>query len=88
MRFIKPLDEDLLHQVFKNYKTIITIEDGTIKGGFGSAVLEFAAHNNYKNSIKCLGIPDEFVEQGTIDELQKLTSLDAYNITTILESYS
>ena len=73
---------------FKNYKTIITIEDGTIKGGFGSAVLEFAAHNNYKNSIKCLGIPDEFVEQGTIDELQKLTSLDAYNITTILESYS
>ncbi len=87
-RFIKPLDEDLLHQVFKNYKTIITIEDGTIKGGFGSAVLEFAAHNNYKNSIKCLGIPDEFVEQGTIDELQKLTSLDAYNITTILESYS
>jgi len=88
MRFIKPLDEDLLHQVFKNYKTIITIEDGTIKGGFGSAVLEFAAHNNYKNSIKCLGIPDEFVEQGTIDELQKLISLDAYNITTILESYS
>ena len=88
MRFIKPFDEDLLHQVFKNYKTIITIEDGTIKGGFGSAVLEFAAHNNYKNSIKCLGIPDEFVEQGTIDELQKLTSLDAYNITTILESYS
>lgn len=88
MRFIKPLDEDLLHQVFKNYKTIITIEDGTIKGGFGSAVLEFAAHNNYKNSIKCLGIPDEFIEQGTIDELQKLTSLDAYNITIILESYS
>ncbi len=88
MRFIKPLDEDLLHQVFKNYKTIITIEDGTIKGGFGSAVLEFAAYNNYKNSIKCLGIPDEFVEQGTINELQKLISLDAYNITTILESYS
>ncbi len=88
MRFIKPLDEDLLHQVFKNYKTIITIEDGTIKGGFGSAVLEFAAYNNYKNSMKCLGIPDEFVEQGTINELQKLISLDAYNITTILESYS
>ena len=88
MRFIKPLDEDLLHQVFKNYKTIITIEDGTIKGGFGSAVLEFAAQNNYKTPVKCLGISDEFVEQGTIDELQKLTSLDVYNITTVLECYS
>ena len=88
MRFIKPLDEDLLHHVFKNYKTIITIEDGTIKGGFGSAVLEFAAQNNYKTPVKCLGISDEFVEQGTIDELQKLTSLDVYNITTVLECYS
>ena len=88
MRFIKPLDEDLLHQVFKNYKTIITIEDGTIKGGFGSAVLEFAAQNNYKTPVKCLGISDEFIEQGTIDELQKLTSLDVYNITTVLECYS
>ena len=88
MRFIKPLDEDLLHQVFKNYKTIITIEDGTIKGGFGSAILEFAAHNNYKNSIKCLGIPDEFIEHGTVDELQHLTSLDVESITKFLENYS
>ncbi|MCB0447115.1 MAG: 1-deoxy-D-xylulose-5-phosphate synthase, partial [Gelidibacter sp.] len=88
MRFIKPLDEDLLHQVFKNYKAIITIEDGTIKGGFGSAILEFAAHNNYKNSIKCLGIPDEFIEHGTVDELQHLTSLDVESITKFLENYS
>ena len=88
MRFIKPLDEDLLHQVFKNYKTIITIEDGTIKGGFGSAILEFAAHNNYKNSIKCIGIPDEFIEHGTVDELQHLTSLDVESITKFLENYS
>ena len=59
MRFVKPLDEQLLHEIFKNHKTIITIEDGTIKGGFGTAILEFASENNYLNKIKTLGIPDE-----------------------------
>jgi 1-deoxy-D-xylulose-5-phosphate synthase len=62
MRFIKPLDENLLHQVFKNHQTIITVEDGTIKGGFGSAVLEFSSENKCQNKIKVLGIPDEFIE--------------------------
>ena len=76
MRFIKPIDNDLLHSIFKNYKTVITIEDGTIKGGFGSAVLEFAAENNYKKTIKTLGIPDEFIEHGSILTLQEEYGLD------------
>jgi 1-deoxy-D-xylulose-5-phosphate synthase len=80
MRFLKPLDETLLHNVFKTYKKIITIEDGTIKGGFGSAILEFVAENNYKNTIKLLGIPDTFVEHGRIDNLKADISLDTLSI--------
>jgi 1-deoxy-D-xylulose-5-phosphate synthase len=72
MRFVKPLDEGLLHAVFKKFNTIITIEDGTIVGGFGSAILEFASKNKYtSNSIKQLGIPDNFIEHGKVSELHK-----------------
>jgi 1-deoxy-D-xylulose-5-phosphate synthase len=88
MRFLKPLDEQLLHQVFKKYKSIITIEDGTIKGGFGSAILEFASKNNYKNNIKTLGIPDEFIEHGSVDILQQKVGLDAKSIASILHNIS
>ena len=80
MRFVKPLDESLLHEVFKNYKTIFTIEDGTIKGGFGSAVLEFASKNKYQNKIQVLGIPDNFIEHGSVLELQHKIGLDAKSI--------
>ncbi len=80
MRFVKPLDESILHTVFKTYETIITIEDGTIKGGFGSAILEFASTNNYKNTIKILGVPDRFIEHGSVDELQKYIGLDAESL--------
>ena len=76
MRFVKPLDERLLHEVFKNYKTIFTIEDGTIKGGFGPAVLEFASEHKYQNNIKVLGIPDNFIEHGSVLELQRKIGLD------------
>jgi 1-deoxy-D-xylulose-5-phosphate synthase len=69
MRFVKPLDETLLHEVFTRYKKIITIEDGTIIGGLGSAVLEFMADHNYQASVKRLGIPDQFIEQGEQAEL-------------------
>jgi 1-deoxy-D-xylulose-5-phosphate synthase len=65
-----------LHTIFKENKTIITVEDNAINGGFGSAILEFAAQHNYKNDIKPLGIPDEFIEHGKVDELYKLTGLD------------
>ena len=76
MRFIKPLDERLLKDIFKNYSTIVTVENGTIRGGFGSAVLEFAAQHNFKNTIYIKGIPDEFIEHGTTKELQKQLGLD------------
>lgn len=69
MRFVQPLDEEALHNIFKEHEHILTIEDGMLKGGFGSAILEFMADNNYKSNIKRLGIPDFFIEQGTQDEL-------------------
>ena len=81
MRFVKPLDETLLHTIFKTFETIITVEDNAIKGGFGSAVLEFAAEHNYKNTIKVLGIPDAFIEQGSVAELQKMIGLDVESLT-------
>ena len=80
MRFIKPLDEPLLHDIFKTFKYIITVEDGTIKGGFGSAILEFAAEHNYQIPIKTLGIPDTFIEHGSIAQLQELAQLDINHI--------
>ncbi|MFY9243419.1 MAG: 1-deoxy-D-xylulose-5-phosphate synthase [Polaribacter sp.] len=76
MRFVKPLDAKLLHKIFDKYKTIFTIEDGVISGGFGSAILEFAAENGYHNSIKILGISDKFVEHGSVDRLQLKKGLD------------
>ena len=72
MRFVKPLDEELLHHVFKKYKAMITIEDGVVAGGFGSAILEFAAKHDYISKIRTLGLPDKFIEQGKIDELQEI----------------
>ena len=77
IRFIKPLDTDLLHNVFKQYSSILTIEDGAIIGGLGSAIIEFANTHNYNTPIKTLGIPDCFIEHGTINELQNLIGLDA-----------
>jgi 1-deoxy-D-xylulose-5-phosphate synthase len=69
MRFVKPLDEDLLHQVFQKYQHILTVEDGVIQGGFGSAVLEFMADHGYSAKIKRLGIPDGIIEHGTQRQL-------------------
>jgi 1-deoxy-D-xylulose-5-phosphate synthase len=69
MRFIVPLDEDILHTVFKKFSHIITVEDGILKGGFGSAVIEFMSDNVYHADVRRLGIPDYFVEQGTQQEL-------------------
>lgn len=87
IRFLKPLDEKLLHQVFKKYKTIITIEDGTIIGGLGSSVTTFAMKNKYKNSIEILGIPDVFPEQGSVSELQGLAGISSEKIKQILQKY-
>jgi len=80
MRFVKPLDDDLLHTIFKKFDKIITVEDGTIVGGFGSAVLEFMNTNNYHSKIKMLGIPDNFIEHGTQQELYKECGYDSKSI--------
>lgn len=82
MRFAKPLDEALLHEVFAKHTKIITVEDGTVKGGFGSAVLEFAAANNYTAEVKILGIPDKVIEHGTLKELHAECGYDAAGIAS------
>ncbi len=92
MRFVKPLDEELLHGVFNHFKKIITVEDGALPGGFGSAILEFAADHGYHRQIKRLGIPDKVVGQGKPEELHRLCGYDALAIEKavlkILESVS
>jgi len=86
LRFAKPLDEKLLHKICAEFKQIITLEDGVIPGGFGSAILEFSAKHGYKNSIKILGIQDDFIEHGTIDELQKMNGIDSSSIKQTLKN--
>jgi 1-deoxy-D-xylulose-5-phosphate synthase len=80
MRFVKPIDEMLLHEVFAKYNKIITVEDGTIVAGFGSAVLEFMNQHNYDAQVKILGIPDKIVEHGTPKELHRECGYDAEGI--------
>ena len=87
MRFLKPLDTELLHEVASKFKYIVTIEDGVINGGFGSAVLEFMADNNYKLNVKRLGIKDTFVEHGTPEQLYNMLGLDAEGIAKSLLEY-
>lgn len=80
LRFLKPLDQTMLHEIGKQYKHIVTVEDGVIQGGFGSAVLEFMSENDYHMQVKRLGIPDSFIEHGTPDELYHMLGLDAEGI--------
>ncbi|MEZ4780401.1 MAG: 1-deoxy-D-xylulose-5-phosphate synthase [Flavobacteriaceae bacterium] len=80
LRFVKPLDESLLHQIFIDYTYILTVEDNCIKAGFGSSIVEFAANNDYKNDITMIGIPDKFIEQGNVIQLQKSIGLDTQSI--------
>lgn len=80
MRFAKPIDEELLHEVFAKFDKVLTIEDGTVVGGFGSAVLEFMAQHNYKAEVKIMGIPDRLVEHGTPKQLYEEIGLDANGI--------
>ena len=82
--FVKPLDENALHTIFNKFEKIITIEDGVIKGGFGSAILEFASQKNYSIPVLNLGIPDEFIEQGTVEELHHYCKIDVGSIISIL----
>ena len=86
LRFVKPLDTAMLKQVFEKYETILTVEDGAIQGGFGSAILEFMVENDYAAKIKMLGIPDRFIEHGTPEDLYKECGIDTKGIVkTVLE---
>ena len=85
--FVKPLDEELLHSIFNEFENIITLEDGVIKGGFGTSILEFASQNKYTNPIKNLGIPDEFIEQGTVEQQQKFCKIDVESLVTVFSNY-
>lgn len=76
MRFVKPIDEAMLHEIFSKYSKIITVEDGCLQGGFGSAVLEFMADNNYRAEVRRLGIPDKIVEHGEQIELHRECGFD------------
>ena len=85
MRFVKPLDEELLHSICKKFTKIITIENGVVKGGFGSAVLEFCSENHYTPDLRRLGLPDDFVEQGSIKELQHFVGIDQESIEKVVK---
>ncbi len=84
--FVKPLDEKMLHHIFSTYNQIITLEDGVIKGGFGSGIGEFAAQHHYKNDIMTLGIPDVFIEHGTIAELQHICGIDVGSLSALFSN--
>jgi 1-deoxy-D-xylulose-5-phosphate synthase len=84
MRFVKPLDEEMLHEVFSRYHKIITVEDGTVVGGFGSAILEFMNAHGYKADVRIMGIPDRLVEHGTPKQLYEEIGIDGNAIAEVL----
>ncbi len=84
MRFIKPLDENLLEEIGRRFDKIVTVEDGVRAGGFGSAVLEWMADHGFSPRITRLGLPDNFVEHGTVDELRRITGIDTDSITAAI----
>lgn len=86
MIYLKPIDEALLHEVGQKFKHIITVENGVACGGLGSAVLEFMADNHYTPQVNRLGIPDRFIEHGSIPELYQLCGIDCNSIATKLKS--
>ena len=85
MRFLKPIDEEILEEVGSRFKKVITVENGTRKGGLGSAVLEWMNDHGYQPKVVRLGLPDEFVEHGTVNELQHLVGIDADGIIKAVE---
>ena len=86
LRFLKPLDEEMLDEIGQNYASIVTIEDGVLKGGMGSAILEYMADHGYTPKIRRIGIPDCFVQHGTPNELYKICGMDATSIENVLLS--
>ena len=87
LRFLKPLDEEMLDEIGKNFQFIVTIEDGVLKGGMGSAILEFMADQGYTPTVRRIGIPDRFIQHGTPKELYQICGMDAENIEKVLLSF-
>ena len=86
MRFLKPIDTDILREVGENFKYVVTLEDGCVNGGLGSAVVEYMAENGYTPAIKVMGIPDKFIEHGTPEELYRVCGMDKDSVlSTILK---
>ena len=81
--FIKPLDVDLLNEILTNFDQLVTVEDGAITGGFGSAILEHASQMHYKGSVKRVGVPDEFISHGKVTELQQICKLSVPDLKQI-----
>lgn len=86
MRFVKPLDLDMLKHIFSEFDQIVTIEDGVARGGFGSLVLETASELGYSGKISILGVPDTFISQGSVSQLQEIAKIDVEAIRQKLES--
>ena len=87
LRFLKPLDEEILDEIGRNYNLVVTAEDGVLKGGMGSAVLEFMADHGYRPIVRRIGIPDSFVQHGTPKELYQICGMDATSIEQVLLSF-
>ena len=87
LRFLKPLDEEILDEIGQNYQFIVTVEDGVLKGGMGSAILEYMADHGYTPSVRRIGIPDNFVQHGTPQELYRICGMDATSIENTLLSF-
>jgi 1-deoxy-D-xylulose-5-phosphate synthase len=87
MIYLKPIDEAILHEAGKQFTHIITVEDGTIAGGLGSAVVEFMVENGYHAKVKRIGVPDHFIEHGRIPELHRLCGMDADSIARTISTF-
>ena len=87
LRFLKPLDEEMLDEIGQNFKFIVTIEDGVLKGGMGSAILEYMADHGYTPTVRRIGLPDSFVQHGTPKELYQICGMDAESIENVLLSF-
>ena len=88
MRFLKPIDENILREVGEKFSYIVTLEDGTVKGGLGSAVAEYMAQNGYTPRIKVMGIPDSFVEHGTPEQLYRICGMDADSVLAAIMEFN
>ena len=88
MRFLKPLDEDILHEAGTRFSRIITLEDGVVRGGLGSAVLEYMADHGFCPRVARMGLPDQFVEHGTVEQLKHIVGIDREAIIAQLRAIS